>query len=173
MLAGLRAPERIERLVAMSIPHPWQKAGTDLRVLLNGTYQLVVGGPFGKQAMQRLNFSRVIFRRARTAGAFTDEELDVYESVQREPDAAAATVRIYRSFLLHELRPFMDGGFDRARLTVPTFWLVGANDPLARHADRGYRDHADDMTLECLPGASHFLPEEMPETVLKRTLEFL
>jgi pimeloyl-ACP methyl ester carboxylesterase len=146
---------------------------TDPRVLLNGTYQLVVGGPLGKQAMQRLNFARLIFRRARSTGAFSDEELELYESVQREPDAAEATVQIYRSFLLHELRPFATGQFKAARLTVPTLWLVGGDDPLARYADTGYRDHADDMTLECIPGAGHFLPEELPETVLERLLAFL
>jgi pimeloyl-ACP methyl ester carboxylesterase len=173
MLAALREPERIERLVAMSIPHPWQEGMTDPRMLLNGTYQLVVGGPLGKQAMQHLNFSRLIFRLGRSAGSFSDEELDVYESVQRQPDAAEATVQIYRSFLLHELRPLATGRFDAARLTVPTLWLVGGDDPLARYADRGYREHADDMTLECIPGAGHFLPEELPQTVLERVLAFL
>jgi pimeloyl-ACP methyl ester carboxylesterase len=173
MLAALREPERIERLVAMSIPHPWQGGAMDPRVLLNGTYQLVVGGPLGKQAMQRLNFARFIFRRARSAGAFSDEELATYEAVQRQPDAAAATVQLYRSFLLHELRQFARGDFKATRLTVPTLWLVGGDDPLAKHADHGYRDHADEMTLECLPGASHFLPEELPEAVLERMLAFL
>jgi pimeloyl-ACP methyl ester carboxylesterase len=173
MLAALREPQRVERLVAMSIPHPWQKGMTDPRVLLNGTYQLVVGGPLGKQAMQHLNFARVIFRRARSAGAFSDDDLELYESIQREPDAAEATVQIYRSFLLHELRPFVSGQLAAARLTVPTLWLVGGDDPLARHADGGYREHADDMTLECIPGASHFLPEELPQTVLDRLLGFL
>jgi pimeloyl-ACP methyl ester carboxylesterase len=173
MLAALREPERIQKLVAMSIPHPWQKGPPDPRMLLNGTYQLVVAGPWGRQAMQRLNFARVIFRQARTAGVYGPGELEMYESIQREPDAAQATVQLYRSFLLHELRPFASGQFAAARLTVPTLWLYGGDDPLAKYADDGYRDHADDMTLECIPGASHFLPEEMPETVLERLIEFL
>jgi pimeloyl-ACP methyl ester carboxylesterase len=173
MLAGLRAPERIERLVAMSIPHPWQDAGRDPRLLLNSTYQLVLGGPLGRLAMQRLNFSRLIFRRARETGLYSDAELDLYESIQREPDTARATVQLYRSFLLHELRPFA-GGLSGARLRVPTLWLVGGEDPLARDAESGsWREHADDMTVECIPGAGHFLPEELPETVLKRILAFL
>jgi pimeloyl-ACP methyl ester carboxylesterase len=173
MLAGLHAPERVERLVVMSIPHPWQRGLPDPRMLLNGTYQLVVGGPLGRLAMERLNFARLIFRRARTAGSYTPEELEMFESVQRQPDAARATVQIYRSFMLHELRPFARGGLGRMRLTVPTLWLVGGNDPLAKYADEGYRDHADDMTLECLPGASHFLPEELTQPVLERLLAFL
>ena len=173
MHGALRAPERFERLVAMSIPHPWQRGRPDPRMVLNGTYQLVTGGPLGRFAMERLNFSRVIFRRARSAGVYSPDELELYESIQREPDAARATVQIYRTFLLHELRPFADGGFRTARLTVPTLWLVGGDDPLARYSDDGWRDHADDMQFERIPGASHFLPEELPQTVLKRVLAFV
>jgi pimeloyl-ACP methyl ester carboxylesterase len=156
----------------MSIPHPWQRR-RHARVLLSGTYQLVAGGPFGKLAMQRLGFARLILKQGRTAGAFSEEELDTYDAVQRQPDAAAATVRIYRSFMLHELAPWANGRFKAARLTVPTLWLSGENDPLASVSDDGYRDHADDMTLEFLPGASHFLPEELPQTVRDRVLAFL
>jgi pimeloyl-ACP methyl ester carboxylesterase len=171
MLAGLRTPERVQKLVAMSIPHPWSQGLPDPRLVLNSTYQLVLGGPFGQIAMERLNFAGLVLRRARTIGSYSDDELEMYESVQRRPDAARATVQLYRSFLLHELPGFARGGL--GRLTVPTLWLVGDRDPVGRFADDGYRDHADDMTLERFPGAGHFLPEELPETVLERLLDFL
>ena len=173
MLAALREPQRVERLVALSIPHPWQKRPPDPRVLANGIYQLVLAGPLGRIAVRELNFGRVIFRRARSAGSFSDEELAMYEDILRQADAAEATVRLYRSFLLHEFRPWANGDFKEMRLTVPTLWLVGDRDPLAKTADDGYREHADDMTLECIPGASHFLPEELPQTVRERVLAFL
>ena len=173
MLAALREPERVERLVALSIPHPWQKRPPDPRVVANGVYQLVLAGPLGRIAVQQLNFGRVIFRRGRSAGSFSDEELAMYEDILREGDAAEATVRLYRSFLLHEFGPWANGDFKEMRLTVPTLWLVGDKDPLAKTADGGYRDHSDDMTLECIAGASHFLPEELPQTVRERVLAFL
>ena len=173
MLAGLGAPERLERLAVLSIPPPWRKGSPDPRTFLNGVYQLVVGGPAGKLAMQRLGFARLVLQRARAAGSFSEEELDTYDSVMREPDAAEATVHLYRSFLLHELRDFVGGGFDSARLTVPTLWLVGERDPVAGAADDGWRDHADDMAFEKIPGVAHFLPEELPQTVRERVLGFL
>jgi pimeloyl-ACP methyl ester carboxylesterase len=173
MLAALQAPERIERLVAMSIPHPWRDGPPDPRMLPAMAYQLVLGGPAGRLAVRRLNFVRAILRGGRSAGSFSDEELAVYESVIREPDAAEATVRLYRSFLIRELRQYVNGHFESARLTVPTLWLIGEKDPVARLSDDGYRDHADDMTLERIPGASHFLPEELPQTVRERVLGFL
>ena len=173
MLAALEHPERVERLVAMAIPHPWQRSRPPLRMYLTGTYQLVLGGPLGRQAMVRPRFVRLMLEKGRTTGAFSPAEIATYEAVQRQPDTANATVQLYRTFLRHELIPFNDGGFESAHLTVPTLWLVGGDDPLAGHADDGYRDHADDMTLECIPGTNHFLPEEVPDAVLRRVLAFL
>jgi pimeloyl-ACP methyl ester carboxylesterase len=173
MLAALQRPERVEQLVAMAIPHPWQRTLPPPRVLLTGTYQLVLGGPLGRQAMQRPRFLRLMLRKGRSRGSFSPAEIATYAAIQHRPETARATVQLYRSFLLHELRPFAGGQFDSERLTVPTLWLVGGDDPLARHADDGYRDHADDMTLECIPGTNHFLPEEIPDAALRRISAFL
>src|SRR5215212_8746827 len=172
MLAGLNAPERIERLVVMSIPHPWRRR-PDPRLLAAALYQPVVAGPLGKLVMQRLGFARVVLKAGRSIGSFSDEELDAYDAVMRESGAADATVRIYRTFLLHEAAPWANGGFRSDRLTVPTLWLVGERDPLASASDDGYRDHADDMTLEFIPDASHFMPEELPLELRDRVLDFL
>src|ERR671917_2322613 len=51
MLAALREPARVERLVALSIPHPWQ-GRPDPRLMLYGTYQLVLAGPLGRIAVR-------------------------------------------------------------------------------------------------------------------------
>jgi pimeloyl-ACP methyl ester carboxylesterase len=171
MLAGLRAPQRIERLAVMSIPHPWQRRRHP-SLLLWGTYQLVVGGPLGRAAM-RHGFARVILKAGSSGHPFSAEELRTYDDVQREPDTAAASQRVYRTFLRHELLPWGNGGFKGERLTVPTLWIVGDRDRLSRLSDDGYRDHADDMRLEFVPGANHFLPEEMPQLVTDRLLGFL
>ena len=62
---------------------------------------------------------------------------------------------------------------DELRLTMPTLWMVGERDPVARYADDGILDHADDATFVRVPEAGHFLPEELPELVVERTLEHL
>jgi len=36
----------------------------------------------------------------------------------------------------------------------------------------GYQDHADDLTLEEVDGASHFIADEKPQLVIDRALEF-
>ena len=174
MLAALRHPERIERFVCMSIPHPWQKERSLLEVAGSAWYQLVLSAPvLGKLAIGRLGFPRVVLTKARAKGAFTDEEIETYMAVIRQPDATEASMRLYRQFLLHELGPALSGAFKDERLSVPTRWIVGTEDRVSGSADGGYRDHADDMTLEHVPGVGHFLPEETPELVRERVLDFL
>jgi pimeloyl-ACP methyl ester carboxylesterase len=174
MLAALRHPERIERFVCLSIPHPWQQQRSPIELASSAWYQLVLAAPvLGKLAIGRLGFPRLVLTKGRVKGAYTDEELETYLSVLRSPDAVEASMRMYRHFLLHELVPAVSGGFKEERLAVPTRWIVGAEDRVSGNADDGYRDHADDMTLEKVPGAGHFLPEEEPQLVRERVLEFL
>ena len=40
--------------------------------------------------------------------------------------------------------------------------MVGELDPVGRYADDGIEDYADDVELVRVPGAGHFLPEEVP-----------
>jgi pimeloyl-ACP methyl ester carboxylesterase len=174
MLASLRHPERIERFVGCSIPHPWQQDRNMLKLAASAWYQAVLAAPvLGKLSVGRLGFPRLILQKGRVTGSFTDRELDVYTDVLKEPDATEASMRMYRHFLLHELIPAASSGFKEERLSVPTRWLVGDLDPVAGNADDGYRAHADDMTLYKLPGVGHFLPEEVPDLLRERVLEFL
>jgi pimeloyl-ACP methyl ester carboxylesterase len=174
MLASLRHPERIERFVCLSIPHPWQRERGVLETASSAWYQVVLSAPvLGKLAIGRLGFPRLVLTKGRVKGSYTDDEIETYMSVIRQPDATEASMRMYRHFLLHELIPAVSGGFKEERLTVPTRWIVGEKDRVSGNADDGYLDHADDMTLEKVQGAGHFLPEEVPDLVRERVLEFL
>jgi pimeloyl-ACP methyl ester carboxylesterase len=173
MLASLRHPDRIEQFVSCSIPHPWPTERSLPRLIASGWYQLLLAAPvLGKLAIGRLGVPRLALQRGRAKGSFTDEELDVYTDVIKQPDATEASMRVYRHFLLHELLPTQTGAFKEERLQVPTLWIVGEEDMVAGHADEGYRDHADDMTLEKVPGVAHFLPEEVPELLRDRVMRF-
>ena len=174
MLAALRHPERIERFVCLSVPHPWQRERRVLDVVGSAWYQLVLSAPIvGKLAIGRLGFPRLVLTKGRVKGSYTDDELETYLSVLRQPDAVEASMRMYRHFLLHELGPALSGAFKEERLAVPTRWIVGELDRVSGKADDGYRDHSDDMTLERVQGVGHFLPEEAPDLVRERVLEFL
>ena len=65
MLAALRHPERIERFVSLSIPHPWPRERHVLKTLSTGWYQVVLASPgLGKLAVARLGMPKLMLSEA-------------------------------------------------------------------------------------------------------------
>lgn len=158
-LLAMRAPERIEKLLALSIAPPWFRAHRGPRTVAFASYQLLLSTPVLGQAVLRTQpgfVERLIRLGSTNQAAFTDEELRGYSRVLQEPDRAAATTALYRTFLLREL----NGRGAMHPPAVPHRLLIGERDPLRAATGIG-RDDA-----ELVPGAGHFLPEEAPDAVL-------
>jgi len=179
LLAALAAPDRVRSVAAVSIVHPWPRTpAPSLRTVVPLGYQLPLALPVGgEQLMRRLPvLVRELIRRGSGPGQrWTDEELDAYAEVLREPARARASSAIYRTFLLRELRPLARGRYRDRRLAVPALIATGAADPvvgpdliagLDRHSGAGAR-------TEVIAGAGHFVPEEAPEALLALLREHL
>jgi len=173
-LVCLDHPHRISKFMALSIPHLWPPdEPPDPRRLLRLWYQVVIAAPLvGPLAIGRAGFARAILQKARVAGSFSDEELDSYEDTMGRPEGLHASQQIYRTFLLHELMPLARGAYRDRRLTVPTRLLIGSRDQIGQGVTDSFKPYADDMELEWIEGAGHFLPEEKPDAVLTRAREF-
>ncbi|MCW2613556.1 MAG: Soluble epoxide hydrolase [Frankiales bacterium] len=169
-LACLRAPERFSAFLALGIPHPFQRARPAAALdAWRLAYQAPLSTPLLGRALVR--WPGVVEQVIR-AGSRADlgSDLRTYGEVLREPARARATVALYRSFLLHEGPRVMAGRYLSQRLTVPTRLVVGAHDPVASgRLLEGFEEHADDMSLEVLPGVGHFVPEEAPQVVADRS----
>jgi pimeloyl-ACP methyl ester carboxylesterase len=173
LLACLEAPERFDRVGALSIVSPWfRPAIASLPAGL--AYQLPIVAPIlGKRVTALSAFTRFVLQRG-SHGGFRDEEIAIYSDQFREPERARASVALYRSFQFLELGPMALGRYVDGRLTVPTLALYGGDDLVV--SDRAFaraHEHADSLRVERIPGAAHFLPEEAPEALLSHLLPFL
>jgi pimeloyl-ACP methyl ester carboxylesterase len=160
----VRAPARIDRLMAVSIIHPWTPRGAAFRNAWRLLYQLPLAMPVAGPALIR--DGRVI-RRA-MFGGLDDATAATYLDVLRAPSRAEASSRVYRHFLVRELPALGAGAHDGARLAMPVKVLFGDRDP-AQHPSQlaGLEAHADAPDVEVVPGG-HFLVDEQPALVADR-----
>ena len=92
----------------------------------------------------------------------------------REPARARAASSLYRGLILPEIARIARGRYRDQHLTMPTVILCGADDPVMRvEFLGGYEDNADDLTIEVVPDASHFIPDEQPAAVAAHALELI
>jgi pimeloyl-ACP methyl ester carboxylesterase len=165
MLAALRAPERFSSLLATSIHSPWVPTLTGLRNLWRLSYIPPIAAPvIGERLVRDGGFPRRVREVGRRDGrAWTDEEIETYLGVLREPQAAHASSKLYRDFVLREAPKNLMGAFRGRRFAMPARLLHGRRDPLGRDLVQGFKGE-----IEFVDGAGHFLPEEKPALVAER-----
>ena len=168
--ACLHWPDRFERFVPMGGVHAWTASGARPRVILRPwhIYLYALVGP----SATWLGVPENSLRAWRHVGSFTPEEMQIYLGPLRRPGSARATFRFDRNVVTHEI-PWFVRHHRALRLRVPTLHLNGQHDPLTRRVPHSYHRYADDMRLQIVPGAGHFLAEERPAAVLDRLLDFL
>ena len=174
-LAGLRAPERFERLLALNIVPPWTRVLRP-QLLTSGwrlSYQWLAGAPIlGPWAHRD---GRFIARALTThdAEAFSTMELEAFVAPWRQPDRALAGSRLYRTMVARETPELLRGRFRDAHFEVPTLLLHGDRDfAQPPWMLDGLEERAADFTVERVPGVGHFIAEARPRLVAERALEF-
>jgi pimeloyl-ACP methyl ester carboxylesterase len=174
----LNHPDRVQNHLSLSIPPPFFEF--DIRLVLaivrRAWFNLVTPVPFvaplllGKGDQRLLRYMLLKFTTDPDALSETDVELFVGRF--REPARARAGSSLYRHFIQPEAVRIMGGSYRSSRLTTPTRVLVGADDPNVRvEFLHGYEEYADDLALEFVDGASHFVADEKPDVVIERALE--
>jgi pimeloyl-ACP methyl ester carboxylesterase len=115
-------------------------------------------------------FIRTVIRGGSTARNWSNEELDCYADVLRQPARARASSACYRTFLTRELPALATGKYGPGDLTVDTLLVLGENSPMHRVLRP---QPTSRMEIEVIAGAGHFLPEEAPDAVLAHVTRFL
>jgi pimeloyl-ACP methyl ester carboxylesterase len=175
---GIDQPERIQQYVSLATPHPWIRFQPSM---LRGAWRLwfqpVIATPGlgprllgrGKQRLVRYLLEPYV------AGLdpWSAEDREAFLAPLRQPERARAGSALYRRLILPEIRRITTGAYRDSRLTTPTRVLYGAAEPgVVPESLGGHEAYADDLAVEPIEGAAHFLADERPDAVADRILAF-
>jgi len=178
-LLALKAPGRFSRFLALNIVHPWISVRNVAPHAWRFWYQMMILTPGLGYRLHRSGklIPRVIAGGSEIKSVWEGPEgeaaLRSFSENLAEPDRARACVQVYRLFNLRETWALMKGSYLDRRLTVPTLLVFGAEDfALRPELLAGYEKHADEMTVELVPGCGHFIADERPDLVADRARAF-
>ncbi|MGZ5309773.1 MAG: alpha/beta fold hydrolase [Solirubrobacterales bacterium] len=173
-LLAILHPDRVRRYLACNIIHPWMRLRRrDLRRLPRTTYQWVLSTPgLNRRVIDHPAFMhRFLKTGSPHKDAWTDADVELFAERLRDPARVRASAAIYRTWNLREFWPMVRGRYRDKRLHAPTLLLFGTGDFVIRPHDlEGYEPYADDMRVELVDDAAHFIVEEKPELVSERAL---
>jgi pimeloyl-ACP methyl ester carboxylesterase len=171
-------PERAHQYISLAIPHPYVRFHPRLipiagRLWFQFAIATPVLGPLllrtGNQPLARYLPNNFTSDRA----AWSAEDLEIFMAPLRDSNRARAAAALYRDFIVPLFPRVIAGRYRHMRLSTPTRILYGSQD-WAMRAEilGGYQDHADDLKLIRVEGASHFIADEKPDVVIAQTREF-
>ena len=153
--AGLREPDRIERVAAIAIAHPWRTR--DPRAVLDAwrfTYAAVVSLPLIGPRITQL-----------AARVFLRGDARMLEDLDR----ARATQHLYRSFITQEMHEPAPG-----ELPVPGLYVHPSGDPVVTsRVVGGWEAAGPNLRFVRMESEGHFVLGERPTEVLALLRDFL
>ena len=177
-LLCLSNPQRVERYISLAIPHPFVKFNPKLvtavpRLWFQYAIATPALGPMllakGRQPMAHYLLDHYTSDR----GAFTKHDRELFAAPFRDRARARAGSALYRHFIVPLFPAVMAGRYRSKRLVTPTLILYGGEDPnMTGEILDGHQNYADDLTIEEVDGASHFIADEKPQVVIDRALAF-
>lgn len=167
---ALRRPERVRRLLAAGIVHPFVRpTPSSLLGAWRFWYQAALSAPWLGRRLVRAAGARnptLLFLGARPE-VWSEAERRLFTAQFVEPARATATTLLYRHALLRLQGQMRE--YRRMTLPHPALLLFPAEDAVQKTIDlRGYEHNAPRMGIERVPDATHFIVDERPELVLDR-----
>lgn len=175
-LLATRHRDLISKLIVIAVPHlPALRRMRRMDLLTKFWYQFVVQPPVLPEVLLRVqNFrplTRVMRGLSKRREALTTEVMNRYRESWAQPGALTAMLSYYRA-LLRRRREFPKG--DAARITMPTMMIRGDRDHLfTAELYEISREWIDDVRIEVVHGAGHFVQHDRPDETNAAIVEFL
>jgi pimeloyl-ACP methyl ester carboxylesterase len=174
-LLALDVPDRVTRLLALSIPPVIPVRRPPLREMLRMYYQLVFAAPGSATVISRMpqRLAKGIRQDVQQRDAFTREDADAYAEPFRDPQRAKAAQLMYRSFILGDAARIYARTRSQ-RFAMPVRFVLSQYDayiPPAFAADASRTGEHVEAFVQDRTG--HFLPDEDPGYVAEQIREFI
>jgi pimeloyl-ACP methyl ester carboxylesterase len=172
---ALRHPERLEKFIAVNIPHPLVFARTlrhswaQRRKSWYMSFFQIPRLPEWLLSLANWNYLTRSVVRTSKKDVFSEGVLDRYREAWSQPGAITAMIHWYRAMRqIPGIRP------PRRQVEVPTLIVWGARDHfLGVEMAQPSVDLCDDGRLEILEEATHWVHHEEPERVNQLMLNFI
>lgn len=169
--AAMWHPERARTVTSIATPHPaaYRRALLSSTQLLKSWYFLAFQLPRLPEWMATSRLGKPRFRQGLRRSGLPDANLDEYLTAFDEPGASTCIFNWYRAAALTQPSRLSH------TVTVPALYIYGARDvALGRRAAELTADYVTGpYRYEVLEDASHWIPEESPDTVVRLLLEHL
>jgi pimeloyl-ACP methyl ester carboxylesterase len=156
-----RHPDRLFSVTSLATPHPkaFMRSMLCSTQALRSWYMLFFQLPWVPE-MGLTGPAQPVLRRTLRRSGLPDAQFDRYLSVLGQPGAATGALNWYRAL------PFLPPSHLRP-VTVPTLYVYATGDSFLgrKAADLTAQHITGPYRYEVLDGVSHWIPEEVPETV--------
>ena len=170
-LAATLSPDRIDRMVAIGLPHPSSLKPT-LGLMWAGRHFLTLRWPGAAARMRRRNFALVdtLYRRWSPTWKFGPEETAPVKEAFAQPGSLEAAIGYYRS----PRSAGAPGGAKGKKISVPTVVVAGLDDPAIQVSvyESAKSKFSGPYAVEALRGG-HFVHRESPDGFRDVVLSFL
>ena len=167
----------LRRLVIMNVPHPacMRRELRSFHQVRKSWYMLFFQIPWLPEKLLCAKDAKAVgdafIKMAVDKSRFPAEVTDVYRQAALRPGAMRSMVNYYRA-LFRGLRK--SASEELSIIETPTLMLWGLEDSaLSKETTNGTEQYVADLTLRFLPGVSHWVQQEAPETVNAMLLAWL
>ncbi len=174
---AIRRVRPLQHLVIMNVPHPacMRRELRSVRQLLKSWYIFFFQIPWLPEKLLCARRAKVVgdmfTKSAVDESRFPDGVTDVYREAALRPGAMRSMLHYYRAAVRGSRASASE---DLPVITTPTLMIWGLDDvALSKETTDGTGDHVSDLTMRFLPGVSHWVQQEAPETVNVMLLAWL